>query len=56
MGQLSVVNCLLQHGADRRAGLSSELVQQARAAGREDIALVLEQALSQLPAWKNFKD
>ena len=53
-GQLSVVNCLLQHGADRRSGLSVELVQQARAAGREDIARVLEQALPKEPSWKNF--
>lgn len=53
-GQLSVVNCLLQHGADHRTGLSTELVQQARAAGREDIALVLEQALAKTTAWKKY--
>ena len=52
-GQLSVVKCLLQHGADRRAGLSENLVQQARTAQREDIALLLEQALQKQPTWKN---
>ncbi len=53
-GQLSIVNCLLQHGADQRAGLSAKLIQQARIAGREDIALALEQALSNQPAWKSY--
>jgi ankyrin repeat protein len=52
-GQLSVVKCLLEHGADRRAGLSEKLVLQARTAQREDIALLLEQALQKHPAWKN---
>ena len=52
-GQLSVVACLLQHGADHRTGLSTQLVQQARTDGREDIALLLEQALQKQPAWKN---
>jgi ankyrin repeat protein len=52
-GQLSVVNCILRRGVDRRSGLSVELVQQARAAGREDIAGVLEQALPKEPTWKN---
>ena len=52
-GQHSVVACLLQHGADHRTGLSIHLVQQARTDGREDIALLLEQALQKQPAWKN---
>ena len=53
-GQLSIVQCLLQQCADHRSGLSAALVQQAYAAGREDIALVLEQALSKIPAWKKY--
>lgn len=53
-GQLSVVQCLLQQGADHRSGLSTALVQQAYAAGREDIAFVLEQALSKIPARKKY--
>jgi ankyrin repeat protein len=52
-GQLSVVACLLQHGADHRNGLSTQLVQQARTNGQEEIALLLEQALQKRPAWKN---
>lgn len=52
-GQLSVVACLLQHGADHRTGLSTQLVQQARTDGHEDIALLLEQALQKQPAWKS---
>ncbi len=52
-GQLSVVSCILQHSTDRNTGLSAQLVQQARTAGREDIALVLDQALESLPVWKH---
>ena len=52
-GQLSVVSCILQNCTDRRTGLSAQLVQQARLAEREDIALVLDQALQSLPAWKH---
>jgi hypothetical protein len=52
-GQLSVVACLLQNGADHRTGLSTQLVHQARKNGQEDIALILEQALNKEPALKN---
>jgi ankyrin repeat protein len=52
-GQLSVVNCILEHSTDRSTGLSAELAQQARAAGQGDIALLLEQALQKRPDWKN---
>ena len=52
-GQLSVVSCILEHSTDRGTGLSEQLVQQARADGQEDIALLLEQALQKRPAWKN---
>ncbi len=52
-GQLSVVSCILQHSTDHNTGLSAQLVQQARTAGREDIALVLDQALESLPVWKH---
>jgi ankyrin repeat protein len=52
-GQLSVVNCILEHSTDRGTGLSTQLAQQSRTAGREDIARLLEQALQKRPAWKN---
>ncbi len=52
-GQLSVVSCILQHSTDHNTGLSAQLVQQARTAGREDIALVLDKALESLPVWKH---
>ena len=52
-GQLSVVSCILEHNTDPSTGLSTQLVQQARTDGQEDIALLLEQALQKRPAWKN---
>ncbi len=51
-GQLSVVSYILQQSTDRRTGLCAKLVQQARAGGQEDIALLLEQALQKRPVWK----
>ncbi len=52
-GQLSVVSCILEHSTDRGTGLSAQLVQQARSNGQEEIAMLLEQALQERPAWKN---
>jgi len=52
-GQLSVINCILEHSTDRGTGLSIQLAQQSRTAGREDIARLLEQALQKHPPWKN---